>query len=276
MIKRKSPVKTISLYILILVCLVSTLLPFIWMLSTSLKTDAEIYTRTPVFIPKAPTLDAYTRLFTQVKFSGVFFNSVIVALGLTLLSLLINALAAFAFAKQNFPGKERIFALLLLTMMVPGQVTMMPVFIILKNLGLLNSYLGLIIPGSASVFAIFMLKQFMTDIPDELMEAARIDGAGEFRIFWSIVLPICKPVIATLAIFNFMGSWNEFLWPLIIMLKEEYYTLPVALANLNGQFNTDWALLMAGSVVVVIPVIVMFLFAQKYYIKGIAAGAVKG
>jgi len=273
---RRSIFKVASLYLLIIVCLISTLLPFIWMISTSLKQDSEIYSRTPVFIPEHPTLDAYFKLFKQVDFLKHFINSVIVALGLTILSILVNAMAAFAFAKQRFPGREKLFSLLLMTMMVPGQVTMMPVFIILKDMGLLNSYLGLIIPGSASVFAIFMLKQFMSDIPDELMEAARIDGASEMRIFWSIMLPICKPIIATLAIFNFMGAWNEFLWPLIIMLKEEYYTLPVALANLNGQFNTDWALLMAGSVVVVIPVILMFLMAQKYYIKGIAAGAVKG
>jgi multiple sugar transport system permease protein len=207
---------------------------------------------------------------------GHFINSLIVALGLTFFSVIINALAGYAFAKQSFPGKENLFTLLLLTMMIPGQVTMMPVFLILRSLGFLNSYWGLIIPGSASVFAIFMLKQFMSEIPDELLDAARIDGAGELRIFWSIVLPLCKPVIATLIIFNFMGSWNEFLWPLIIMLKEEMYTLPVALANLNGQHNTEWGLLMAGSVVVVVPVIFLFLSVQKYYIKGISAGAIKG
>jgi multiple sugar transport system permease protein len=265
-----------ALYILIFICLITTLLPFIWMLSTSLKQSGEIYTKTPVFIPKQPTLDHYKELFYKVNFMGHFINSLIVALGLTFFSVIINALAGYAFAKQSFPGKENLFTLLLLTMMIPGQVTMMPVFLILRSLGFLNSYWGLIIPGSASVFAIFMLKQFMSEIPDELLDAARIDGAGELRIFWSIVLPLCKPVIATLIIFNFMGSWNEFLWPLIIMLKEEMYTLPVALANLNGQHNTEWGLLMAGSVVVVVPVIFLFLSVQKYYIKGISAGAIKG
>lgn len=205
-----------------------------------------------------------------------FLNSVIVAAGVTFLSLLVNALAAFAFAKLNFAGREKLFALLLLTMMVPGQVTMMPVFIILKSLGLLNSYLGLIIPGCASIFAIFMLRQFMRDIPDELIDAARIDGCSDFRVFFNIVLPLCKPALVTLLIFNFMGAWNEFLWPLIVMIKEERYTLPVALANLNGQFGTDWGILMAGSVVVVAPVIIVFLIAQKHYIEGITAGAVKG
>lgn len=273
---KDSMFKIVSMYLLIIICLISTLLPFIWMLSTSFKQNDEIFTKTPVFLPERPTLDHYRTLFVKVDFLRHFKNSLIVAAGLTALSLLINSLAAFAFAKQNFPGKEKIFALMLLTMMVPGQVTMMPVFIILKNMGLLNSYFGLIIPGSASVFAIFMLRQFMSEIPDELLEAARIDGCTEIRIFWNIVLPLCKPVVATLIIFNFMGAWNEFLWPLIIMLKESGYTLPVALANLNGQHNTEWGLLMAGSVAVVVPIIILFLFSQKYYIKGIAAGAVKG
>jgi multiple sugar transport system permease protein len=185
-------------------------------------------------------------------------------------------MAAYGFAKLSFPGREKIFALLLLTMMVPGQVTMMPVFLILKTLGFLNSFVGLIIPGIASVFGIFMLRQFMQAIPEEILEAARIDGCSEYRIFFSIMLPLCRPVLATLAIFSFIGAWNEFFWPLVIMLREDMQTLPVALANLNGQFNTDWGLLMAGSVLVVVPVILVFLLAQKHYIKGIAAGGVKG
>lgn len=276
MVKRTGKLELVSLYALLAVCLVATLLPFVWMLSTSFKDASEIFTKTPAFIPKSPTFANYRELFGRVDFLGHFANSVIVAAGCTLVSLLVNALAAFAFAKLNFPGREKLFSLMLLTMMVPGQVTMMPVFIILKSLGLLNSYTGLIIPGSASIFAIFMLRQFMRDIPDELIDAARIDGCGDFRVFFSVVLPLCKPALVTLLIFNFMGSWNEFLWPLIIMIKEEKYTLPVALANLNGQFATDWGILMAGSVVVVVPVVIIFLMAQKHYIEGITAGAVKG
>jgi multiple sugar transport system permease protein len=185
-------------------------------------------------------------------------------------------MAAYAFAKLSFPGREKIFSLLLLTMMVPGQVTMMPVFLILKNLGLLNTFTGLILPGIGSVFGIFMLRQFMRAVPEEILEAARIDGCSEFKIFYGIMMPLCRPILATLAIFSFIGAWNEFFWPLIIMLREDMQTLPVALANLNGQFNTDWGLLMSGSVLVVIPVILVFLLAQKHYIKGIAAGGVKG
>jgi multiple sugar transport system permease protein len=246
------------------------------MVSTSCKGPAEIFTQTPSIIPKAPTLDNFRNLLQAANLGRSFLNSLIFAIGMTILSVLCNAMAAYGFAKLSFPGREKLFALLLLTMMVPGQVTMMPVFLILKSLGLLNSFTGLIIPGVASVFGIFMLRQFMQAVPEEILEAARIDGCGEFRIFFMIMLPLCRPILATLAIFSFIGAWNEFFWPLIIMLREDMQTLPVALANLNGQFNTDWGLLMAGSVLVVIPVIIVFLMAQKHYIRGIADGGVKG
>ncbi|MDD5091989.1 MAG: carbohydrate ABC transporter permease [Candidatus Wallbacteria bacterium] len=272
----KKLLKSAALHILALICVAATLLPLVFMVSTSFKVPAEIFTKEPVIIPEAPTMDNYLELFRRIDFGRCFANSLIVALGLTLFSLFVNSLAAYAFAKLAFPGREKLFALLLVTMMVPGQVTMMPVFIILKHLGLLNSYLGLIIPGGAGVFAIFMLRQFMVDVPEALLESARIDGCGELRIYWSIMLPLCRPVLATLLIFNFMGAWNEFLWPLIVMLSESKYTLPVALANLNGQYNAEWGLLMAGSVIVILPVVLVFLMAQKHYIKGIAAGAVKG
>jgi len=257
------------------VSLLVTLLPFAWMISTSFKSPEEILTRTPTLAPQKPTIEHYRNLFAAAHLGQSFVNSLIYAVGLTVLSLLLNAMAAYAFAKLQFRGREKLFALLMLTMMVPGQVTMMPVFLILKSFGLLNSFGGLIIPGLAGVFAIFMLRQFMLGIPDEILEAARIDGCSELRIFFTIVIPLSRPALATLAIFTFIGAWNEFLWPLIIMLREDRHTLPVALANLNGQYNTDWGLLMAGSVLVVIPVILVFLLAQRHYIEGISAGAVK-
>lgn len=258
------------------ISLIFTLFPFVWMISTSFKSPGEIFTQTPTFIPVQPTLENFRNLLSSANLGRSFLNSLIFAIGMTILSVMCNALAAYGFAKLSFPGREKIFALLLLTMMVPGQVTMMPVFLILKTLGLLNTFTGLIIPGIASVFGIFMLRQFMRAIPEEILEAARIDGCSEFRIFFSIMIPLCRPILATLAIFSFIGAWNEFFWPLVIMLREDMQTLPVALANLNGQFNTDWGLLMAGSVLVVVPVILVFLLAQKHYIKGIAAGGVKG
>jgi len=273
---RVSRWKEWSFFAFLCLSLVFTLFPFIWMLSTSFKSPGEIFTQTPTFIPVQATLDNYRNLLQSANLGRSFLNSLVFATGMTILSVLCNAMAAYGFAKLSFPGREKIFALLLLTMMVPGQVTMMPVFLILKTLGFLNSFVGLIIPGIASVFGIFMLRQFMQAIPEEILEAARIDGCSEYRIFFSIMLPLCRPVLATLAIFSFIGAWNEFFWPLVIMLREDMQTLPVALANLNGQFNTDWGLLMAGSVLVVVPVILVFLLAQKHYIKGIAAGGVKG
>jgi multiple sugar transport system permease protein len=252
-----------------------TLFPFAWMVGTSFKPQSEICTRTPTLLPAEPTLEHFRGLLEAASLGRGFLNSLIFAVGVTVLSLLVNALAAYAFARLRFPGRERLFALLLVTMMVPGQVTMMPVFLILKTLGWLNSWTGLIVPGISSVFAIFLLRQFMSEIPEEILESARIDGCTEFQTFWNVVLPLCLPALATLAIFNFIGAWNDFLWPLIIMLREDMQTLPVMLANLNGQYNTDWGLLMAGAVVVVTPVIIVFLFAQRYYIEGIAAGAVK-
>ncbi len=274
--KTKNGIKAISLYILIIVTVLLTIMPFIWMVSTSLKAEGEIFTETLEFIPKKPTIVNYVDLFKKVDFARPFINSVVITIGTILLSLFINSFAAYAFSKINFPGREKLFTLLLMTMMIPGQVTMLPSFLILKNLGLLNNYLGLIIPASASVFSIFLLRQFMIGIPDELLEAARIDGCSEFKIYWKIMLPLCKPVIATLIIFGFMNAWNAFLWPLIVMLDESMYTLPIALANLNGQYDTAWGLLMAGSVVVVLPVIIVFLIMQKQYIKGIATSGIKG
>jgi multiple sugar transport system permease protein len=164
-------------------------------------------------------------------------------------------MAGYAFAKHRFRHRDKMFSFLLATMMVPGQLTMIPVFLLLKKLGLLNSYMGLIVPVSANVFGIFLIRQFMMSIPNDLIESARIDGCSEFRIYWSVVLPLCRPVLATLGIFTFMGSWNDFLWPLIVMVREEGYTLPVALANLNGQHPDGFRTLMAAAVMVVLPVI---------------------
>jgi len=272
---RRTCLQTIGFHLFLLVSLILTLFPFVWMLSTSFKPSEEILSGTLSLIPGSPTLEHYRNLFGAVNLFVNLWNSVIFSLVLTVLSVILNSMAAYAFAKLQFPRRERLFALLMMTMMVPGQVTMMPVFLILKSAGLLNSFAGLIIPGSVSVFGIFLLRQFMMEIPEEILEAARMDGCSEIGVFWKIILPLSRPVIATLAVFTFIGAWNEFLWPLIIMLKESNYTLPVALANLNGQYNTDWGLLMAGSVLVVVPVIFVFLTAQKHYMKGIAAGAGK-
>lgn len=267
--------RRIFIHLLLFAGLAITLAPFIWMISTSLKSSESVFTFPPQWIPKHPTVVQYQKLFREVNFLQFFKNSVIVAFGITLFSLFLNSLGGFAFAKHKFPGREKIFALLLATMMVPGQITMIPVFLMLKSVGLINSYWGLIIPAGASAFGIFLMRQFITTIPTDLIESARIDGCSEFRIYWTIILPLCKPVLAALGIFTFMGSWNAFLWPLIVMIKENMYTLPVALANLSGQYATKFGLLMAGAVVVVIPVLIVFIVAQRYVIKGVAVTGLK-
>lgn len=271
-------VVVVALHLVLASAFLATVLPFLWMAGTSVKPKEMIETPTlDVFPPlERFTLEHYRELRERVPdYPRNAWNSLFVATSITVLTILLNAAAGYAFAKFRFPGRERLFALLVGTMMVPGQVTMMPVFILMKHLGLLNTYTGLILPGSASVFAIFLMRQFMMGIPDELMEAARIDGCGEFRLFWQIMLPLAKPAIATLAIFTFMGSWNEFLWGLIIMLDDSMYTLPVALANLQGQHDRNFGLQMAGSVVVILPVLLVFLLMQRHYIKGIATTGLK-
>lgn len=268
-------IRRIFVHLLLLLGLAITLAPFIWMISTSFKSSESVFTFPPQWIPEHPTLGQYRALFREVNFLQFFKNSVIVAFGITLFSLFLNSLGGFAFAKYKFPGREKIFALLLATLMVPAQITMIPVFLMLKTIGLINSYWGLIIPAGASAFGIFLMRQFITTIPNDLIESARIDGCSEFRIYWTIILPLCKPVVAALGIFTFMGSWNAFLWPLIVMIKENMYTLPVALANLSGQYATKFGLLMAGAVVVVAPVIIVFILAQRYVIKGVAVTGLK-
>lgn len=264
-----------ALHLTLVVAALATLLPFFWMVTTSLKSGGGIFTYPPQWLPQEPTTEWYTKLFREVKFFVHFRNSLIFSISVTALSLFFNSLAGYAFAKLRFFGRDSLFKFLLTSMMIPGQVTMIPVFLLLKKMGLLNSYAGLILPVSVSVFGIFMIRQFMLSIPDDLIESARIDGCSEFRIYWSIILPLCKPVLATLGMFTFMGCWNDFLWPLIVMMREEAYTLPVALANLNGQYPTSFGLLMAGAAVVVLPVLVVFLVAQKYVIQGIATSGLK-
>jgi len=252
-----------------------TLLPFLWMISASFMTSGEASTFPPKFLPDHFTLDQYRLLFTRIDIARYFLNSAILAIGVTFISLMVNSMAGFAFAKFKFPGKNKVFTFLLTSMIIPGQVTMLPVFLLLKKLGLLNTYFGIILPGMASIFGIFLIRQYMLSIPDSLIDAARVDGASDFFIFWRIVLPLSSPVLVTLALFTFMGTWNDFLWPLIVMTKEKMYTLPVALAILMGEHAPDPELMMAGAVITIIPVIFVFLFLQKYYIQGILLGGVK-
>ena len=274
---RKSGILSqIVVHTILLMGAFTMLLPFIWMVSTSFKTNDEIYVFPPRWIPKHPTLKNYIDLFSSINFGRPFLNTVIVASSITFLSVLLSSMAGYAFAKFKFRGRDKLFFMILATLMVPGQMTMIPVFLLLRYLGLLNTYTGLILPGAVSVFNIFFMRQFIMTIPNDLIEAARIDGARESYIFFKIILPLSKPALTTISIFTFTGSWNSFLWPLIIAQDERMYTLPVAVSVLAGQYGENIAIQMAGSCVVITPILIFFLFAQRYFIKGIALTGLKG
>lgn len=254
---------------------VVTLLPLLWMVSASFMPTGEATAVPPRLFPSTATLEHYRVLFTRLSLARYAMNSALLAGGVTLISLLLNSMAGYAFAKFHFGGRDRIFQILLAALVIPGQVAMLPLFLMLKEMGVINTYWGVIIPGMASVFGIFLIRQYALSIPGSLLDAARIDGAGEFRIYWSLVLPACTPILVTLAIFTFMGTWNDFLWPLIVLTDDRLYTLPVAIANLAGEHVQDIELMMAGAVLTVLPVVVVFVALQRYYIAGILSGSIK-
>ena len=250
--------------------------PFVWMLLGSFKTDAELRRVPPTWLPESPTLDNYRNLFGQLDFPTFFFNSTVVALAITLGNLVFCSMLGYALAKLRFPGKAVVFALVLGMLMVPGMVTFVPLFVLVSNLGLVNSYAGLIMPWLAAPFGVFLMRQFIVGLPDELIDAARVDGASEFRIFTSVILPLCGPVLATLGILTFLASWNNFLWPLVVAQSADKYTLPVALALYSiGENSTRYGLLMAGSVVIILPILLVFVLLQRYFVQGIAMTGLK-
>jgi multiple sugar transport system permease protein len=253
-----------------------TLCPLLWMLSLSLMSPGEANVFPPPLLPSALTLANFRQLLASTGMGRAFFNSLVLASFATVLSLLFNVSAGYAFAKLPFRGRERLFQVLLGALIVPGQVVMIPLFLLLKNLGLVNSYVGVLIPSLASVFGIFLVRQYALSIPDALLEAARIDGASELRVFVSIVLPALAPILVTLAVFSFLGSWNDFMWPLIVLNDDDLRTLPVALAALSREHVQDRELMMAGSVLTITPVLALFLAAQRYYMRGLLAGSIKG
>ncbi|HEX9895661.1 MAG TPA: carbohydrate ABC transporter permease [Gemmatimonadales bacterium] len=250
--------------------------PLLWMVSASLMAAGDASSTPPPILPRTATLEQYRVLIDRLALGGYLFNSAVTAISATLLSLFINSLAGYAFAKLRFAGRDRLFGGLAGLLVVPAQVGMLPLFLLLRELGVINTYLGVIIPWMASVLGIFMVRQYALSIPDDLLDAARLDGASEFRIYRSVVLPVISPILVTLAIYTFLGSWNDFLWPLIVLSDDRWYTLPVALAGLSGEYVQDVELMMAGAVVTVLPVLLVFLALQRYYIQGIMQGSVKG
>lgn len=269
-------VKSLLLHAALVAGSVLTLFPLFWMISASLMTSGEATTLPPHILPHAATLAQYRELFVRLDIGRAFFSSTVVASIVTIFSVLFNSMAGYAFAKLRFRGRDRMFGLLLIALVIPPQVGMLPLFLLMKQLHLVNTYWGAIIPSLATVFGIFLIRQFMLSVPQELLEAARIDGASELRIYWSVVMPLARPILATLATFMFMSTWNDFMWPLIILSDQSHYTLPVAVANLSGEHVQDVELMMASSVLTVLPVLMLFVVLQRYYIAGIMAGSVKG
>ena len=252
------------------------LAPLAWMVSVSFMPMGEASGFPPPLLPSAVTLDNYRELFSRTGIGRAFANSLAVSLGITLGSLAINTAAGYAFAKLRFRGRDRLFQALLAALVVPAQVAMLPLFLLMKQLGLVNTLGGVVVPALAGVFGIFLVRQYARSIPDALLEAARIDGAGELRIFVQVVLPMLKPVLVTLAIFSFMAAWNDFMWPLIVLADQGQYTLPVALAALSREHIMDVEMMMAGAVVTVLPVLLLFLALQRWYMQGLLLGSVKG
>ncbi|MCM3595320.1 carbohydrate ABC transporter permease [Metabacillus idriensis] len=249
-------------------------IPFIWMILSAFKTESEVMQIPPTLWPSEFTLENFVNLFVNMNFAVYLKNTIIVVL-FSFIGLFLNAMAGYAFAKFNFKGREKIFYMVLATMMIPGQVTMIPVYLILNQLQLTNTMAGIVLPGLVGAFSIFLFRQFMSTIPDELLEAARLDGASEFRVFIQVVLPISKPILAVQGILTFIAGWNSFLWPLIIANDEALYTLSVGLSLLKGQYGGNFALQMAGSTFMVVPIIIIFILFQKHIIEGYTISGMK-
>ena len=264
--KRDRRIK-IVLGVALLIGAIVWLLPFIWMILSSLKTDAEIMKFPPKFLPEHASIESFRELFNAFDFSTYLKNTVIIVL-FSFLGMFFNAMAGFGFAKYDFKGREFFIYLVLATMMIPGQVTMIPVYLIMNSLQLTNSMVGIILPGLVGAYGIFLFRQFISTVSNELIEAARLDGASEWFIFSKIILPISKPVLAVQGIATFIDGWNSFLWPLIMANDEKYYTLSVGLQLLKGQYANNYSLQMAGSTFMVVPILIVFMFLQKYILDG--------
>jgi len=278
---RPRPLARLPIYAFLVVAALLMVAPFLWSISTSLKQPGDVFAYPPQLLPDPATFQNYVDVFTKLTFDRYFLNSVIVTGSVVLLNVLFGTTAAYAFAKLRFPGREAIFFLLLLTLMVPFQVNLIPLYKIMVELHKAipaigaDTYFGIVAPSAIQVFGIFLMRQFLRAVPDEILESARMDGASELRILRSIIFPIALPGMATLAIFTFLGAWNDFLWPLIVTNSDEMRTMPVGLALLARKNASNWGDTMAGTVLTAAPLIVMFLVLQRRFIEGLTAGSVK-
>jgi multiple sugar transport system permease protein len=265
-------------YFLMIALALIFVLPLLWMLSTSFKPKREWFGRTIEWIPNTFTFENYEKIFSNssTPIGRWFVNSLMIATAITLLVLIIDALAAYAYARMEFPGRRPLFALLLATLFLPGIMFLVPNFVTVANLGLLNNYAGVIAPALAGVFGVFFLRQFFETIPRELEEAAEIDGANKLQVFWSIIVPLSRPALATLGIITFLASWNDFLWPLLVLKDRALQTLPPGLRTLQGAYTSEYGLMMAGAVIVAIPVLIIYIALQRLIVANVASTGLKG
>ncbi|MDN4620922.1 carbohydrate ABC transporter permease [Paenibacillus sp. PsM32] len=259
---------------LLLIGSIAMCIPFVWMILASFKPESEVVALTPKFWPQQATIENYVRLFTEMRFATYLWNTLVIVF-FSFIGLFLNAAAGYAFAKFEFPGRNVLYYLVLGTMMIPSQVTMIPVYLLLNQMNLTNTMAGIVLPGMVNAFGIFLFRQFMTTIPADLIEAARLDGASELRTFFQLVIPIAKPIFAVQGILTFIGGWNSFLWPLIIANDENLYTLSVGLSLLKGQYGGDFAIQMAGASFMVVPIVILFIFMQRHIIEGYTISGMK-
>lgn len=274
--KKQNKIRNAIFYVIFVILAITMIVPFIWMLSTSLKSREFLLMMPPQFLPKEPTLESYKRLMELLPFGRMILNSFIVAIAVTIGQLITGSMAAYVFARIDFKGKDLLFLIYLATLMIPSQVTIVPLFIVMRYLGWVNSYQALILPMVFTAFGTFLLRQSFLTIPKDLEEAAIIDGANHWHIFTRVILPVSKPALATLSVFGFMQAWNAYLWPLFINNRETLMTLPVGLALLHGRYVTEWNLVMAGAVLTIIPMLIIYLFAQQYFVQGVVNTGIKG
>lgn len=268
--------QAVVVYVLLAVLVIIMLGPYLYIFSSSFKETYTLISIPPQLIPDQFVWDNYTYIVRELPFTLWFLNTILVALLVTVGTVLIDALAAYAFAKKQFWGRDFLFGLMLATIMIPGALLLIPAFLITNWLGLLNSYGGLIIPALANVLGVFLLRQFMQTIPEELEHAARIDGCSDFGVFWRIILPLSAPALATLSIVVFTSQWNNLVWPLVVLNDKDLYTLPLGLALLRGEFQVNYGITSAAAFLSVVPLLIVFLFLQRYFLEGLTVGAVKG
>ena len=272
----KKKIGTVAYYVVGILIAILAIIPFLWMVSTSLKARGALMSIPIEWIPKEPTVASYVKVFSKFPFVSTIGNSLFISVTYTFITLISASMAAFAFAELKFPKADLLLKVFLATMMIPTQVTIIPLFVVMNKMSLINSYASVILPSIFRPFAVFLLVQQMRTIPNDYLDAASIDGASTFTVYFKVALPLCAPTLATLSITTFMESWNDYLWPLLMLTDKTKMTLPIALSTLNGQFATEYNVLMAGSLISMIPIILIYCFAQKYFQNGMMAGGIKG